>query len=63
METIHHLLRLFAARRIRDRIRDLAWGRLASDCCRNNANSDNNDGASSRGGKRQQNHHEDSFYS
>ena len=28
-ETIHHLLRLSAAGRIRDRVRDLAWGRLA----------------------------------
>jgi len=29
LETIHHLLRLSTARRIRERIRDLAWGRLA----------------------------------
>ncbi|KAL7540697.1 hypothetical protein ACHAXR_010311 [Thalassiosira sp. AJA248-18] len=28
-DTINHLLRLSAARQIRDRIRDLAWGRLA----------------------------------
>ncbi|KAL7547929.1 hypothetical protein ACHAWF_011193 [Thalassiosira exigua] len=37
LDTIGHLLRLSAARQIRDRIRDLAWGRLAPGPRRQNA--------------------------